>query len=589
MKRALNYLVSAVMAIMLLAIPNHQIYAADVSLGVSASSVNIGDSVTVTITIPENVTGTIDLSFSKDVLTYSSASAEVGVNSGVITLNIGKLSMAGSNKMTVTFKAASTGTADLKAKVIAAYDNDSLEDVSLGGASASVTVKNETTSESESDEKSSDYYLASLKLSNGSKSISLSPTFKYSKTKYTATVNYDVTNVVVGTKLSSGKAEITSITGNGNVDLKVGANVIEIVVKAESGKTLTYTITVTRKEKVTESQNPSSSESEAPTPSENPSEEPATPDFQVNGVELYVQNDIPDSVIPTGFGTKKILLNGNKEVTALSLKNGDLTVLYMEDANEVDGLYIYNVEENYVYPFIKLISEKSFAIVLTPDSTMVPEGYTACTLSLEGKGIANAYQYQAVENNDYYLLYCINEDGVLGWYQYDLKEGTYQRYAGIIPADNTQNDTEDTENTENSENTEVLAPDNSDLQNQYKALEKELQEAKELQRLVICIAVFVVAVLVIIIINLLLAKHRGDSDYEEDDEDDDEDDDEYEEFDDKQVFQKKKSEEIGGLVIPEVTIDEEEIEASEVEIPEVEISEDANETNSEEELEFIDL
>ena len=70
-----------------------------------------------------------------------------------------------------------------------------------------------------------------MKLSSGT----LSPSFKYNVTKYTATVGYDVTKVVVSAKTSNEKATIESVTGDGTVNLKVGDNVIEIVVKAENG------------------------------------------------------------------------------------------------------------------------------------------------------------------------------------------------------------------------------------------------------------------------------------------------------------------------------------------------------------------
>ena len=57
---------------------------------------------------------------------------------------------------------------------------------------------------------------------------------------------YDVTSVVVSAKTSNANATVESVKGGEN--LSVGANKIQIVVKAENGVTATYTITVTRKE-----------------------------------------------------------------------------------------------------------------------------------------------------------------------------------------------------------------------------------------------------------------------------------------------------------------------------------------------------
>lgn len=574
MKKALKYLVSVVMVLMLLVTPNQQAYGANVTLGVSASTVNIGDSVTVTLTIPESVTGTVDLSFPKDLLTYSSASVEVGVNGGIITMNIGKQCVAGTNKVTVTFKAATSGTAEIKVTPMEAYDNDSLDEVTLGSASTKITIQNEVTSD-DPDTKSADNSLKSLKLTAGSKAVALSPTFKSGTTKYTATVDYDVTSVVVSATANHKAASIESITGDGTVKLDVGSNVIKVVVQAENGKKATYKITVTRQEKVTD--NPSSSESENPDPSE--SETPATPDFEVNGTGLYVTEDIPSNSIPVDFEEKEILLGASKEVTALSFKNGELTVLYLQTAENVGEYYIYNEELNQVYPFIKLTSEKNYVIVLMPDDVEAPEGYVACTLSIEGKGIVNAYQYQAtrtVVNSDFYLLYCINADGELGWYQYDSLEGTYQRYAGIIPTDNTQTD------TENPSDTQAGASDSNELQDKYNALTLQLEEAERLQRIIICVAVFVVAVLAIVIVNLLLAKRKED---EEDDEDE-----EYDDEDEGEIAANAKSEVKEETKVEAKAEDKAEDKSeSKVEDEMTSKASQISSTNDGDELEFIDL
>ena len=53
-----------------------------------------------------------------------------------------------------------------------------------------------------------------------------------------------MTSIAVSATPVNEKATIESVTGNTN--LAVGANVVQIVVKAENGTTATYKITVTR-------------------------------------------------------------------------------------------------------------------------------------------------------------------------------------------------------------------------------------------------------------------------------------------------------------------------------------------------------
>lgn len=515
MKKTLLYILSIFILGVAILLPSGTVSAADITITAKNSSVNIGDSVTVTVTVPENISGNLDVIYPSDLLEYVDASAEVNASkAGTVVINIGKYGLAVSNTVTLTFKAKTTGEATVKTKGIEFFDNNGeTNSITLTDSSTKITIKNETSTE---DNLSSDYYLAKLSITAGSKSVALSPSYNYRKTNYTATVDYDVTEVVVSVTRSSGKAEVVSITDNGKVKLNVGANTVEIVVKAENGKTLTYVVTITRKEKTAETQQPDN-------PTENPGQteepEPKTPDFEYGGVQLYAPAEIPDNIIPENFIEKTIILNGGKEVSGLSFEKAELTVLYLENENNSGNLYIYDKAGGNIYPFVKLTAEENYVIVLMSDGETVPEGYAACTLSIEGKGIVSAYRYQTqegAENSDFYLIYCVNNRGTMGWYQYDSLEETYQRYAGIIPAGVIQPDSEaPSESETNGSNAGNEA--NKDDQTSEKTI-----DFKELRSLIICVVVFLGAIVAIIIINVLLKKHRNGDEYEEDDEYDEE-------------------------------------------------------------------
>jgi hypothetical protein len=50
---------------------------------------------------------------------------------------------------------------------------------------------------------------------------------------------------------------------------------------------------------------------------------------------------------------------------------------------------------------VKLSSENGYIFVLRADEVPAPEYYKDCTLSIEGKGVVNAYQFiQQVEEDD---------------------------------------------------------------------------------------------------------------------------------------------------------------------------------------------
>lgn len=89
--------------------------------------------------------------------------------------------------------------------------------------------------------KSTDANLSSLIVNPGE----LVPVFSKETRNYNVTVDGSVTSINVNATPLSKYAKVESITGNTN--LNFGNNQVEVVVKAESGNTVTYTINVERK------------------------------------------------------------------------------------------------------------------------------------------------------------------------------------------------------------------------------------------------------------------------------------------------------------------------------------------------------
>lgn len=598
MKKALCMIMTAIMLVSCLLIPDMQAYAANISLGVSSSSVQIGDTVTVTVTVPENVSGPINVSLSNDVLTFASSSAkELGVNGKYISISMGKYGLEGTNKVTLTFKAKTSGDVTISASHGDIFDNDSFDPVSLGSASAKITVNNKV-AESESQSgtpsetpKSGDNSLSSLKLSSGNTTVKLSPTFKKSTVKYTATVDYSISEVIVSATRSNDKAQIVSVTGDGKVKLNVGENVIKVVVQAENGEKATYTITVTRKDQGADNPQPSESQ----TPSQSESTEPVINEaLQWNGEQLSVPSNIPTNVVPSEFETTSLVVNG-QQMNGLSFTKGDLKVLYLNNTNGAGSLYVYDEEQQTIYPFIKITSEKNYVMVLVPNEEKdpAPAGFKACTFSIEGKGVVNAYQmtteasadtsarwnifgaetfYATPANaSDFYLIYCMNASGEKGWYVYDVVEETFQRYfvaSATVPGTNAGED--DTQ----SDDTEVVGSEDK-----VASLEKELKVLKQTQYIIIGGASAVIVVLIIIIVVLVIKNRSKDDDFFDEYEDEDEEDDEYEEVDELEGISEETFEDD----------DEIEVEFYEMEASEEVAEETFEEDDDEIEVEFYEM
>lgn len=514
-KRRLRFISSLFAIILMLGcimIPDTNAQASSLSVGVSASSVKIGDTVTVSITVPAGVSATVNVTYPSGTFSFSSASDTASANGGTVSMTIGSYGSSNTKTTgTMKFKAKAAGSATFSASAPIAGNQDG-DRVSVGGASASVRVKNEAnennsnksdssngsdTSDNNSDDnktKSADNSLASLTLSSGS----LSPAFKYSVTNYTAEVANDVTSVVVSAKTSNANATVESVKGGEN--LSVGANKIQIVVKAENGVTATYTITVTRKE--------SGDNTDEPEPDN--TDEPQEQCYDIGGVKMYPSEDGDESQIPEEFALSEITLWEKAYPYWVNDTIGsDVGLIYLVDENQENGAW-YRISEASPYeakPFICFKSEYGY-IIATPEkmNETAPAGYTSETINIEGKGVADAFVKAGDEENC--LIYAVNQDGVYGLYQYDLQDRTYMRYKEAPVVEDTQV----TEEPTIEDSTKV-----SDLESQ--------------NRLLFYAFIVVVAILLIVIVILVVKRRHDGDDYEDDDDYEEEDEEEEEEED----------------------------------------------------------
>ena len=208
------------------------------------------------------------------------------------------------------------------------------------------------------------------------------------------------------------KASVTSVTGNDS--LEVGENTVSVVVTAEDGSTSTYNIVVTRR---------------AEDDPENADKQDNWKKFDINGTEWTMVNDIPEDVVPEGFEHSKTVIDG-LEYNTLHGTFGDITLVYLQSESG-NGLFVYDAAQNTAYEFVRINSESHFIVVLLPKVDDVPEGYNEISLSIEGKGVATAYQTKVEKTDDqtkdFYLVYAMNDNGESGWYTYDSVDGTYMR------------------------------------------------------------------------------------------------------------------------------------------------------------------
>ena len=487
-------------------IPDTKALASSLSLRVSTSSVKIGDTVTVSITVPAGVSATVNVTYPSGVFSFSSASDTASSNGGTVSMTIGSYGSTNTKTTgTMKFKAKAAGSATFSASAPIAGNQDG-DRVTVGGASASVSVKNESNDSTndnsnngnhandgeDNTHKSADNSLASLTLSSGT----LSPAFKYNVTNYTAEVANDVTSVVVSAKPSNANATVESV--NGGENLAVGANKIQVVVKAENGVTATYTITVTRKE--------SGDTDDSDTPDEEDpagTDEPQEQCYEIGGVKMYPSEDDDETQIPEGFTLSEITLWEKAYPYWVNETIGtDMGLIYLVDENKENGAW-YRISEASPYDacaFLCFKSEYGY-IIATPEklTEAAPTGYVPETINIEGKGTVDAYVRDGDESTC--LIYAVNQDGVYGWYRYDVQDRTYMRYTEEAAAEDTQQ----------------AEPSTEQSGSQMKDLESQM-------RLLFYAFIVVVAILLIVIVILLIKRKQDDDDDDDDEWEEDEDD-----------------------------------------------------------------
>ena len=499
--RFLTNMMAIVLLFGCLLVPDIEAKADNLYIALSDTAVKIGDTITVSVTVPAGVSATVNLTYPTDLLTYSSASDTASANAGTVSMTIG--SYGSSNKRsvgTVTFQAKSSGKATFSAAAPIAGNQEG-DRVSVTGASASVNIKNETGDDAENGDnanKSSDNSLSSLTLSAGK----LSPAFKYNITNYTAEVENDVTSVVVSAKANNENATVESVKGGEK--LVVGSNKIQIVVKAENGVTATYVVNVTRKAAGDDDKQKDSEKDEQQ------DGDLSQQYYEINGQKLYPATSIPKEVVPQDFeqGTMKLW---EKDYPYLynDKIGSQIWLLYLVDENKENGaLYMVMDSAPYeAYPYVSFSSEFGYIVVVPDaDETTLPAGYKAGTLDIEGKGSIGAYYYG--KDKDVCLVYAINNEGNYGWYLYDVNERTYMRYLGNSEADRE----------------EIQVPGTE-------AQSGDVQKLESQNRMIFWAFLIVVLFLLIVIVILVLSRrnrleHPEEEEFDEFDEFDDFDDEE---------------------------------------------------------------
>lgn len=368
-------------------------HAASFSVSAGQSTVSVGRTVSFTITVPAGCQAwTYSVSYSGNLTLQSGDLAPMGFD--------------GYNRVNqLVFRANDTGTGTVWiSKGSFSMDGDNNETPS---GSASVTI----VSASEPDDSEPDYTpsesannaLSALTVSAGT----LTPAFDPAVTEYALSLPQGTEKITVTATPSDSKA---TVQGDGEVALQPGENKLAVTVTAENGDTKTYTITA----KV--------------------AQEP-TLFFNYGGAKLGVVKDVEGVTPPTGFAAAAPVAHGGDTLPIWVDANGKHTLVYLVDEQGVAGFYLYSQTEGVLSPYLPLAyGGATYIYTGIPADKVVVPGLETATVEAFSQTLSG-WRYEDAALADFVVLYLMDEGGQYGYYNYDTKNATLQRFSGAVFTD----------------------------------------------------------------------------------------------------------------------------------------------------------
>lgn len=359
----------------------------------SASTVAVGNNVTVTVTLSSGTalgSWNFTIGYDTSKLKLVSSTAERDQTSAGFATSANQKSVS----YKYTFKALQSGTATVNIGDAIVYDF-SEEKMSLSKGSTKITLK--TWAQIEAGY-STNADLKSITIDGGelNPNVSLTPEFNKNTLEYTIELEPDTTEITVSAAEDDSKS---SVNGTGKISVSEGSNKIEIVVTAQKGNTKTYVINAIVKEL-----------------------EPIN--VTIDGTNYTVIRKAENMTNPYSYTEDTVMIN-ELEVPAFYSSITGYKLVGLKDETGNIKMFIYN-ESNGTYKYYQELSlNKVLLATLSIPEDKIIKGYT------KDKVMINNEEVECIKNEEFgiTLVYGKNvETGKSLFYVYDAEENTLQRY-----------------------------------------------------------------------------------------------------------------------------------------------------------------
>lgn len=402
MKKVTNVFLCVCLSLMLSILSLHICWALDISAYAGQSNVSVGSTISVTFRASDDAMRWIY------TISYS----------GNLTLESGSTSVSGSDAYgdsrthTLIFRANEEGDA-----WVTAYKENGLVSTDFVEANASASVQFKVVSASSPSDgyhhddfdnatpgKSSNNALSSLTVSAGT----LTPAFDPAVTEYTLSLPQGTEKLTLTATPSDSNA---TVQGDGELTLQEGENTLPLVVTAENGDTKTYTVTA----KV----------AQAPTLF-----------LDYNGQRLGVVKDVSQVTPPAGFAPAEPITYSGDTLPIWTDVSGKRTLVYlMDEKTSAQGFYLFSQTTGVQSPYLPILcGSVTYIYTDIPKELSSVPGLAPATVKAFGQTL-NGWTYNDASLQDFCVLYLMDDAGNYGYYTYDSREETLQRFSGAVYAD----------------------------------------------------------------------------------------------------------------------------------------------------------
>ena len=402
MKKVTNVFLCVCLSLMLSILSLHICWALDISAYAGQSNVSVGSTISVTFRASDDAMRWIY------TISYS----------GNLTLESGSTSVSGSDAYgdsrthTLIFRANEEGDA-----WVTAYKENGLVSTDFVEANASASVQFKVVSASSPSDgyhhddfdnatpgKSGNNALSTLTVSAGT----LAPAFDPAVTEYTLSLPQGTEKLTLTATPSDSNA---TVQGDGELTLQAGENTLSLVVTAENGDTKTYTVTA----KV----------AQAPTLF-----------LDYNGQRLGVVKDVSQVTPPAGFVPAEPITYSGDTLPIWTDVSGKRTLVYlMDEKTSAQGFYLFSQTTGVQSPYLPILcGSVTYIYTDIPKELSSVPGLTPATVKAFGQTL-NGWTYNDASLKDFCVLYLMDDAGSYGYYTYDSREETLQRFSGAVYAD----------------------------------------------------------------------------------------------------------------------------------------------------------